>query len=535
MVIFPDTNLFIHFRDPREVTWSDLVQAETIGLAVGRTVQKELQKKRHELRGRSQDRARNYAKRLGDVAQSGEPFILRESGPRIELILVTRSTGWKPPMDLAEGWGDDQLVADALAFRADHPDADIALLSDDAEVIATARLHDLQILRPPQNWELPPETSSEAKKLAKIEQELAEYRHSEPKIECDIIAEKGAKVAELLYSTSWRPRLSHREADGLVHEITERNPRVDAFNRLEDGALADETDWIVASQDEIAAYVENYAVWQRELASHVTRTGALSDDRHQLFRFELALRNVGARPADGVRLALDLTGSFTFHFDSDEKPTETVVSRDQEAESFRGPPAPPPKPRRRIPARPAMGDLSTADTWLNARFSAPSLRELTELGEALKSAQGWRADLFDPNGALARQMAAADKLRAFHLATVEPSPFSLSMPDLAIPSIQSLMAKRDRNEFYFLTSRDERQGAARWEYECEAFQHRADDALFSLVIGARVASADTITGVLKVRLQAANLRIPFERMVPIRIEVDRADPLGFVRKTLPPR
>jgi hypothetical protein len=67
VIISPDTNFFIHFRDPRELDRYDIVQAQKIKLVVGRAVQKELQKKRFELRGWAQERARHYAKLLGDM------------------------------------------------------------------------------------------------------------------------------------------------------------------------------------------------------------------------------------------------------------------------------------------------------------------------------------------------------------------------------------------------------------------------------------------------------------------------------------
>ena len=195
-------------------------------LRLGGPSRRSFKKSDFELRGRSQDRARLYAKRLGDIAQAGNPEVLREAGPRLELVLVARPPGWTSPADLADGWGDDQLVADALAYRSRHPEAAIAVLTDDAEVITTAHAHDIRVLRPPESWELPPESSPEAKRLAKVERELEEYRRSEPAIECELLDGSGTTMLALLLSASWRSPLEAQDAEALVREIVAVHPRV---------------------------------------------------------------------------------------------------------------------------------------------------------------------------------------------------------------------------------------------------------------------------------------------------------------------
>ncbi len=69
VIIFPDTNLLIHFRDPGN--WNGVIsyRAETIELAIGRTVQKELQKKAIRTSRPVPRSAPAYAKRLGDIAK----------------------------------------------------------------------------------------------------------------------------------------------------------------------------------------------------------------------------------------------------------------------------------------------------------------------------------------------------------------------------------------------------------------------------------------------------------------------------------
>lgn len=104
MIFFPDTHLFLHFRDLRELPRSQATPDQTVALLVGRMVQKELEKKKYELRGRPRDRARSYARRLAEIVGSGSPLVLREAGPRVTLDFVPRPAGWTPPVDLAPAW-----------------------------------------------------------------------------------------------------------------------------------------------------------------------------------------------------------------------------------------------------------------------------------------------------------------------------------------------------------------------------------------------------------------------------------------------
>ncbi len=183
MFLFPDTHIFLHFRDPSELPWIEVTKAKEITLVIGRTVQKEIEKKKFELRGRAQDRARAYARKLGDIVVNGSPTTLRESGPRLLLAYIPqRPHGWTPPTDLAPNWQDDQLIADALGYLQAHPDANVAILSEDSGVLATAIAHGLNIIRPGDDWALPTEATAEAKELEKLKRENAELRRVGPAI-----------------------------------------------------------------------------------------------------------------------------------------------------------------------------------------------------------------------------------------------------------------------------------------------------------------------------------------------------------------
>src|ERR1019366_1146122 len=138
MIIFPDTHFFLHFRDAPELPWSEIVPGDEVRLVVCRTVQREIDRKERELRGRSQRRARKFAGLVGEIGMNRTPLVLRESDPRVTLDYVhRRPAGWAPPAGLSEGWGDDMMVADALAFMTATGE-EAAVLTHDIGVYRTA-------------------------------------------------------------------------------------------------------------------------------------------------------------------------------------------------------------------------------------------------------------------------------------------------------------------------------------------------------------------------------------------------------------
>ena len=104
MIIFPDTQFFLHFKDAWDIPWCEKIQADPITLLVCKTVQKEIEKHKNEQRGRPQDRARKYATRLAQVVVDDAPLVLRENGPRVLLDFKSANPqNWSRPKTLDAG------------------------------------------------------------------------------------------------------------------------------------------------------------------------------------------------------------------------------------------------------------------------------------------------------------------------------------------------------------------------------------------------------------------------------------------------
>jgi hypothetical protein len=87
MIFFPDTNFFLHFKDPSEIPWAEVTSDDPVRLVVCGNTQGELDKKKFELRGRAQQRARKWLSVIRELIMTEEPKELRAAGPRVTLEL----------------------------------------------------------------------------------------------------------------------------------------------------------------------------------------------------------------------------------------------------------------------------------------------------------------------------------------------------------------------------------------------------------------------------------------------------------------
>jgi hypothetical protein len=232
VILFPDSHFSLHYRDPRELPWSEVSSASQITLMVGRTVQKELEKHKFGLRGRPQDRARDYVAKLADIVTTGSPQVLREANPKILLDFApARPPGWSMPSDLDPAWQDDQLIADVLASNAVNPGEAVAVLTGDPGVLATAKAHELDVISiAKRHWELPAETSPLEKELEKVKRENAELKRNGPSISCEL-RDGADKLENLRLKAQWFPPLSADNVEEVVNAVRVAHPETTDFDK----------------------------------------------------------------------------------------------------------------------------------------------------------------------------------------------------------------------------------------------------------------------------------------------------------------
>jgi len=146
---------FSSLRDSPELPWSDVTGDAEVTLIVGRTVQKELEKKKYELRGGPGPGAHLRAE-AGRHRQSGGAARSRENGPRVLLDFVPRPTdGPHRPTSIRLGRTISWLPTPSPTCRQPRHSRDDPF--GDAGVVANARGHGVGVATPGEKgWDLPP-------------------------------------------------------------------------------------------------------------------------------------------------------------------------------------------------------------------------------------------------------------------------------------------------------------------------------------------------------------------------------------------
>jgi len=489
VILFPDSHFFLHYRHPPELPWPEVGLTSQVVLMVGRTVQKELEKHKFGLRGRPQDRARNYAAKLGEIVTTRSPLVLREASPTILLDFAPRPPGWSAPSDLDPGWQDDQLIADALAYVAGNPGKVAAVLTGDSGVLATAKAHGLNVISiAGRGWELPPEPSPLEKELEKLKRENAELKRKGPNISCELRAGDEKLDAVQLKSERFPP-LSPDDVDELVNAVRVAHPEATEFDKATinshfDFAIAyGQAEWVLPTPEAIEAYRQSYSQWIADLKTFVadTHLRLAMPTRAVSVDLDLIICNEGVEPADGVIVSIETVGGFLLsQIKREEGAAEPNDTAPVKLEPYRGPPTPP-RPVRKI----------------------------------------IRPSYMDPLGNLADQYRLA--MRGI------PTPIVKRFPASLLPPIHK---PRDRHKFYWRDT-NERDGVARWQFECAEFQHCGKPEPFSLRIVADSEDGCAHRGALEVKVFARNLRKPFARAFRVQLDATEGDTASRVRALMP--
>lgn len=531
MLLFPDTHFFLHFKHPQDVPWGDLTQAEQITLVVGRTVQKEIEKHKFELRGRPQDRARTYSTKLADIIINGKPEVLRESKPQVTLDYnVDREASWELPSGLDPAWGDDLLIADVLAFCRLKPNANVAILTGDPGLIAKAKHYSVTVLSlAGRGWELPAEKSQEQKELEKLRRENEELKRAGPVINCVLEIEQ-AQDAHISLGIIRYPALTQQLLESLVNEATTRHPRVTDFS-------APSSDFEPPPQEQVDAYLKSYDAWHADLHAFLREAAPQLSEKAAEIDLSLVFHNEGNEPASGVRLSIEAVGGFFLS----EVPGDDDEERDEKVRSapvapkpgkFRAPPSPP-RPNRIVKAPPQV--LSHGASSVLAKHISEQQRALKALGPWGSASELQRLTQFGReyeriHAASADIARLSDPFKTVMAAHVTQRPLALS-PFITNPA-RLIPKPKDRHAFYWHDT-PKRTMVDRWTFDCEEFQHRMDPEVFNVRLTGTYDGKPQRRGAIRVRLSARNMRRPFEATFPIHLDAPELDLSEAMKALLP--
>jgi hypothetical protein len=231
MILFPDTNFFLQFRDPAELPWREIVgDVEELRLLVCRTVQSEIDRLKGDGRDRRAERARKASSRFRDIISRRAPLVLRERGPRIMLDLAPRvRPGYPHPETLDRTISDDWIVAETMAYATETGEA-VALLTADTGPMMTARDHDLTCYPLRDSWRLLKEADDRDKQIKELTRQLAELKRTAPELVVIAATGEGPLLGPLTVTLVEHPALAPDVVDRLIEWLRGRYPMETDFS-----------------------------------------------------------------------------------------------------------------------------------------------------------------------------------------------------------------------------------------------------------------------------------------------------------------
>lgn len=497
MILFPDTNFFLQFRDPAEIPWADVGAGGDVTLMVCRAVQSEIDDLKGNDNARRAARARKVSAQFRTIVLSNSPLALREANPRVVLEFAPRpdfDVSSAPPFSKI----DHQIVAEALAAAA-LLGGQSALLTDDTGMMLTAKDRGLTFVPTPEGWRLPPEKDERDKQMDELKAQVARLSRNVPELTVEVTSKEQPVTAPMIVRRiDYRP-LSQALIEELTGVLEERFPMKTDCSREADinVAIAEATrfvnqrtiaglmasdlvsslgaeEWKPPSENSIENYHGAYAKWLGEARLFLANLHTALPGRSGQTPLSFSLRNGGTVPADQVRVDIEALGGL-------------LLARR-------------PKKDAAVPPPVALPAAPEAPAW--KAVMSGSLGSVMQTLQVMQGAIGG-ANPFVHEGF------------GHFVPPFYPEP----------PHVE------DPHAFYWRDGPPSR-SIATWRYRCGELRHQAEAEVFAALLVAPAENGVT-KGAIRFRASARNLPEPIERTVVVRVEVEAGDTEAAARELMP--
>jgi hypothetical protein len=468
--LFVDTNLFLQCREPAELPWEQVAGGQDVLALIPRAVQQEIDRLKQAGSSRRAKRARRASSLFREIVDApGLRRVVRDAGPRVELAfppLPDPNRDRLPQLDPTHA--DDRIVEEALAYRTTHPGEDVRLLTDDTNLMLTARQCDLRYVAVPESWLLPPEPDERDKALAEVRRRLDALEHNHPAIGVAVVGASGQPTDHVRIRVDAHPDLSESDINRLVEEVRIKHPMVVIFEghgkpsptRLATFGLGR---YEPPTQAEIKRYQEvEYPSWLQAVKRTFESLPRQLEAPTRTVELAFVLTNDGSCPAENVVVEFSALGGLLI-----APPKKDDDEAGAASESPAKPLSLPPPPR------------------------APVGRHVDLVGDLSKTMELITRPTFD-------ERVLADRF----------------LPPLRQP-------ERDPLAFYWKGTRPARH-VSDWTLTCEEFRHKADPERFGLVLFLP-RKVTTPKAAVSCRVTARNVPEPRSVTVPVIVTYTTRD------------
>jgi hypothetical protein len=308
VTIAPDTNFFLHAKDPNTLPWAELLGPGVVEilLVVVPQVSKELDNLKNNATGPKTRRARDWCMRISSlILGESEELTLRERSPRIVLRLAPLSvrqfdTSAYVGLDFSNG--DDRMVAEVATYGKITGTVP-SVLSADAMPIRLAR----EVLglahRWPESWRREADNDAQAREAAELKARLRSLEEREPRVDVLAVPLDGGPAQAPLT----------RLAGSVDRWTTLDDPFVETALRLAlDRQASPPQTWkldsIASTQNVSATFEQSLNEWRRDLEIRLRGIQHLYNASAPPFAFDLEFFNAGSAGAEKLLIEVRAKG-----------------------------------------------------------------------------------------------------------------------------------------------------------------------------------------------------------------------------------
>lgn len=314
MVVFPDSNIFIHFKPIENWDWtSHKNQGFKVGLCM--SVINELDKVKYSAntnatKRRVQELVRKFSSSVDNIYNS-VPFLIVVPENLNELIQNTH---------LDKEDKDDLFIATVLYFKNLNPSEDIYIISYDLGVQLKCKVHNLQYKIPEEEY-LIQEDDAVTKEIKKLTAELNRVKNLQPTLRLQF--ESGEVFKKFDVNEPWK------EYEDVIakemEKVKKEHPLLEAETTDNTYALTllnlyKKTPELVAEYNKaLEVYYSEY-----EIYLHKTKVSFYKENLTLILNIELS--NTGNTPAENIDLYMHFPDGFTLSQKEDYYSTEREPS-----------------------------------------------------------------------------------------------------------------------------------------------------------------------------------------------------------------
>lgn len=317
--LFPDTNIFLHYRWIGEIDWCAEIASDQVTLVVAHTVVRELD--RHKTlhpKKHLRSRARTVVQRLRDLLdKSGGQIALRD---RTSLVWSFRKPGIDfADHDLDRADPDDQLLAAVIDFRKSTPESSPLVVTADLGLELHARQQGVGVVRLDERYRLAEELDPLELENRELKRQLATFRDASPRL---VLALHG-QTPPFTVSMPAVERLTDEVRNKLLRSVKDRHPNMPLSSEQAGHMMSGAFGAFVSSQQRLGSAFGTYRYqpsdeqitrYNDELAKYLDRYANEYLPRFAKHRNVLAstlcvnleLQNEGSAPAEDVTIELVL-------------------------------------------------------------------------------------------------------------------------------------------------------------------------------------------------------------------------------------